>query len=1034
MRAQAFSDDSIHSSQPFDKPTDWSFVACPNRQQCALANLKPAEWTVLKRVNLTRISAIHSTRVGFVSHDGLALAEQVGNNLEHTFLGLNNLDDAISFWFSTKDTTKQVSKTTKGTSWQDLVRLFPQEGKENPHNDVHKKDHTHRELSKVILEHVQYSEQESCIDRNGLFHMLQMCTEQKDLAGGKRALLSCVESGLESEALIGSQLIQVFEACENLVEAQRIFHKIWAPDALAWSAIITAYSNFGQEKQAIDLYFAMLDQDAWPDSYVFVAVLKTCSLITHGKLVHAHVMETGFESNSFVGNALITMYIKCGELNDAIVLFSRLPGHDVVTWSALISGYVQYGFAEEAIELFENMQFVGISPNPFTFSCILKACAITRALELGLQLNSDIIEAGLEFEIVVANTLITMYCECKRFDLACGVLSRLPYRDAATWSAIFTGYAQAGLGQEVVSLLHKMTVDDGVQPDKITFISSLKACPSHGALRQGEQIHSYAVAYGLEFEIEVGNALIDMYGRCGTLDWALIVLQRMPKRDIVTWSGLISGYASHGLGQDALQTFYCMEMDGLIASWVTFLSLLKACAGTVDFGQDNQVHALIIEGGFYDNVFVSSGLIDLYGKHDNLQDSQLVFNRVHERDVGTWNAMLCVYVQQGLALPAIKLFRQMQEEGLRPDGITMVGVLKACSSVGALEQGVQAHSYVNETGLEADIFVANTLIDMYGKCGAVDDARIVFDSLHKRDVVTWNALIAAFSQNCDYKQAALCLENMRQGGWNPDEVTFLCVLSACAHNGLVKEGSTHFKSMVEDHCILPLQEHLNAMVELFGHAERFSEAEDLLETIPFQCNFAGWTSLLCSCEMHCNVRVGNRCFEHLVRLDPKFAPAYVRMQNLYIKAGMWEDARRIQSLKWHTNTWKKPARAFIEINREVHQFIVGDKNHPSSDSIYAKLRELDSQLKEEGYERQPRLLAANSDDTCGHSEKLALAFGLLSTPQGTTLRILKNLRVCGDCHEANRIISKVERRDIVIIDAYCVHKFREGECSCATKV
>ncbi|MCO5565200.1 hypothetical protein L7F22_018873 [Adiantum nelumboides] len=962
---------------------------------------------------------------------GLMIAEPAGKNLELPFLGLKHVDDAFSFWFSTKDVAAQEIEMTKNSSWQEI--LLPEQGKDILQNGAVENGNSIKQISKVIPERVQYSEQESCTDRNRLFRMLQMCIERKDLAYSRKALLFIVESGLESEAFIGSQVIRMFEMCESLSEAQQLFQRLCATDALSWSAIITAHCHLGEEKQALDLYFAMADKGAVADSYVFVAVLKACSLTTHGLLIHANVIDTGLDSSIFVSNALITMYTRCGELDNASTLFSKLPEKDVVSWSALISGYIQYGFAEEAMELFENMQLAGTPPNAVTFSCALKACAITKELDFGLQLNSGIIEAGIEFEIIVANTLIYMYCECSRFDLACSVWSRLPTKNAATWSAIFTGYGQVARGQEVVSLLHKMTVDDQIEPDKITFICSLKACSCSDALKEGEQIHSYAAAYGLEFEIEVGNALIDMYGRCGSLNMAFLVLQRMPKRDIITWSGLIAGYALHGRGQEAFQVFKCMEVDGLVSNWVTFLSLIKACAGTTDFGQDNRIHALVIEGGFHNNLFVSTGLIDLYGKHDNFDDSEMVFNRLHRHEVGTWNAMLCVYAKQGLALPAIELFWRMQEEDVEPDQITMVGILKACSTVGAQGQGLQVHSYIYEIGFEADQFVANALVDMYSKCGSVDDARIVFERLHEKDVITWNALIAGFSQDCDYEQAALCLQKMQRGGWKPDDVTFLCVLSACGHNGLVTEGLTIFKSMIKDHCIFPLQEHFNAMVEIFGHAKRFSEAEDLLETIPFQCNLAGWTSLLCSCAMHCNVMVGNRSFEHLLRLDPKFAPAYAHMQKLYMKAGMWEDVGRIQALKLHTNTWKKPAKAFIEINREVHQFTVGEKNHPSSDLIYAKLKELESASKKEGFILQSRSLVS-SEDTCGHSEKLALAFGLLSTPQGTTLRILKNLRVCEDCHEANRFISKVEKRDIIIIDAYCIHKFREGDCSCATKV
>eukprot|EP00250_Pteridium_aquilinum_P033753 c6215_g1_i1 orf=1531-2520(-) len=325
---------------------------------------------------------------------------------------------------------------------------------------------------------------------------------------------------------------------------------------------------------------------------------------------------------------------------------------------------------------------------------------------------------------------------------------------------------------------------------------------------------------------------------------------------------------------------------------------------------------------------------------------------------------------------------------------------------------------------------------MYAKCGSLKDACVVFGNLQNRDIVTWGTMMAGFAQHNDYMSALECFQNMEEDGQLPNDVIFTCLLAACRHANRLEEGCHHFKSMREQYGVVPALEHYYSLVELLGHGGRFDEAEDLIESVPYQSNIVGWISLLASCRRHGNVNLGKRCFERAVRLKPGYSSGYTLMSNLYSGAGLLDDAKSIEELRISANAWKKPAKAFIEVHNHVHSFIVADKSHPCSDDIYAKLKCLAGEIRNEGYCPSINLVPDlgsdkdKKDALLVHSEKLAIAFGLISTPEGSTIRLSKNLRVCADCHSAAKAISKVEKREIIITDAYQIHHFQNGACSC----
>lgn len=756
---------------------------------------------------------------------------------------------------------------------------------------------------------------------NSCYHRLQWCIDKRDLAAGRRVYSLILKGGCEVDAFLGSHLIRMFALCGSLSEANQVFGKISQPSVYTWSSIIVAHIRLGEDEQAIKLYQQMPESGVKPNDYVFVAVLKACTSTSKVHLIHGHIVESGFEMKTFVRNALINVYAKCGSLEDARKIFDTNTPKDVVTWNTMIAGYAHHGHAQEAFVLFKLMQQEDKVPDNVTFVSIFKACSSTAALDQGKIFHGLIIERGLEWNAHIGSSLIDMYAKCGWLQDAQTVFDLLSKRDIVIWGALIAGYAQNGQVARAVHLFlemqwqaiepnnalwniliagyahsgqyeqahwlfHQMQLN-GRKPDSITFVSILKACSGMAALDQGKLIHADINKNAFESDVYVGSAVLDMYIKCGSLEDAGRVFAKLPVRDLVTWNAMITGYYLHGWCDEANQLFQGMQKENV------------------------------------------------------------------EPDIMTWNAMIDGNAEHGHGKEALCLFKQMQQAGIQPDSFTFASVLKACLSMVALAQGKLIHVNIIESGFEADVTVSNILIAMYAKCGSLENACIIFDRFPHRELVTWNAMISGCALHNDHDLAFQYLEDMQQDGLKPDDATLVCLLSACSHIGQVDKGCLIFKSMMKDDDRAPTIDHYNCLVDIFGRAGCLTEAEDLLQTMPFQPNIVSWTSLLSNCKLYGDVDLGRRCFDIIFVLRERYASWYALMENLYDGAGMWMEANKIQMLKKCADSWNKPGKAFIEIDSNVYEFIVGDRSHPNNDDIYAKLKRICVQLEGEGL--MPRL-------------------------------------------------------------------------------
>lgn len=442
-----------------------------------------------------------------------------------------------------------------------------------------------------------------------------------------------------------------------------------------------------------------------------------------------------------------------------------------------------------------------------------------------------------------------------------------------------------------------MWQDGVVKPDNVTIVITLRACSCFLDLNRGNELYAYITEEDLGLDINVVNALIDMCAKCGSLHDAVWLFNQVTSRDAVTWSVMIAGYVQHGHCTAALQFFKYMLMEGVKPDSVTYASILKASSSLEDRDQGKLLHAYVIAVHGEQDAFVGSTLIDMYAKRGSLKDAHRVFDRLTEHNVVTWSALIGGYAQHGYGMEALRLFLKMQQQCIVPSGTTFVSMLTACASIALLDEGKLIHSYIIISGHELDASASGALVDMYVKCGSLEDASVMFDRLPKQSIGTWTALIAGYAQHNDYPSVLKSFKQMQKEGLRPNTVTFASLLSACSHMGLVYEGCHYFNSAREEYAILQTHEHYNCMIDLLGRTGRLNEAEILLRTLPFQPDLVAWVSLLSHCRMHNDVSLGRRCFNSAMLLDDKHASAYMLMSNIYVDAGMLEDASKIQQLK-----------------------------------------------------------------------------------------------------------------------------------------
>ncbi|KAL5856273.1 hypothetical protein ACOSQ4_006075 [Xanthoceras sorbifolium] len=571
----------------------------------------------------------------------------------------------------------------------------------------------------------------------------------------------------------------------------------------------------------------------------------------------------------------------------------------------------------------------------------------------------------------------------------------------------------------------------GLHADAVTYSELIKCCLSRRAVAEAKLVRNHIFSGGYYPKTFLVNTLLNMYVKFDLLEEAQAMFDQMPERNVVSWTVMISAYCKLKLNNKALEFMILMLRDGVRPNMFTYSSVLRACDSLVNV---RQLHCGIIKVGLDSDVFVRSALIDIYAKWGELRCAVSVFNEMVTGDFVVWNSIIGAFAQNNDGDGALNLFKRMKRAGFEANQPTLTSVLRACTGLALLELGTQVHVHVLK--YDRDLILNNALLDMYCKCGSLEDAKSVFNRMVERDVISWSTMIAGLAQNGYSREALELFESMKLSGTKPNYITFLGILFACSHTGLLEDGWSHFRSMRNVYGIDPGREHYGCMIDLLGRAGKLGEALRLIEEMECEPDAITWRPLLDACRIHRNMDVAEYAAKQVLNLDPEDAGTYILLSNIYANSQRWEDVAEVRKTMRERGVRKEPGCSWIEVNKQIHAFILGDSSHPQAVQINRQLNLLIYKLREVGYVPDTSFVLRDlegeqkEDSIRYHSEKLAIAFGLMSLSRGKTIRIRKNLRICGDCHIFAKLTAKVEHCTIVIRDPIRYHHFQDGICSC----
>ncbi|XP_024526596.1 pentatricopeptide repeat-containing protein At3g09040, mitochondrial isoform X2 [Selaginella moellendorffii] len=785
---------------------------------------------------------------------GLCCGEFVGNSLLNMYGKCGGVEEAREFFESM--THRNV------ISWSTMVAAYAQRG-----------DH---DQALVLFQKME----EEGVEPNEVtfLSVLDACANAEAVEQGEMIHRLAARKKLDVGLIVGTALVGMYGKCSRLIEARQVFDGIVEKDVVTWSTMISAYAQLGHVREAIQLFGYMNLDGVRPNEIILMSILGACSsagALAEGKMTHELVVICGFGADVSTGNTLIKMYGKCGDLASAKAVFGGMERRDLISWSAMLAVIAEHGHCKDAFVHFRRMDLEGVKPDYVTFVSLLDACSLLGALVEGNVIHTRIRAEGFQSVMYIENSLIDMYGKCGSLQAARGIFDRMSHRNVITWTTMITACVQHEQGKEALELFEEME-KAGVAPNAVTLVAALDACCISGALDAGREIHARISASGIETD-RILTSLVDMYGKCGSLEDARTVFEKIKgRRCVPAWNAIIRAHAENGHGQ-VLQHYRRMNLEGLTPDDITFTTVLTSWSDFGNLNEVKEVHHQLRAGGYESDLILATALVHIYGKLKSLEDARFLFDRTANKDVVIWNAMLGAYASQGLGKDALELYSEMD---LAPNDTTFISVLEACASTGSIHKGRAVYSRITEAGFDSNVQVATSLVYMFGKCGKPEEARLVFDKMREKTVVSWTAMVAAYAQQGHGAQALELFQEMDLEGVQPDQVAFLSIIHSCSHSGLVEEGRIYFLKMVEDQSFTPGVEHFVGMLDLLGRSGKLNEAEELMEFMPVEPGVVGWNTLLSACKTHNDTERAGRVAGGMLVLGPGHAGPYVSFSNI----------------------------------------------------------------------------------------------------------------------------------------------------------
>ncbi|KAI5659707.1 hypothetical protein M9H77_28500 [Catharanthus roseus] len=747
-------------------------------------------------------------------------------------------------------------------------------------------------------------------------------------------------TGLHKDPVASTKLMESYAEVGLFDSSMLVFDNFPRPDSFMWGVIIKCHVWNGFFQESLSLYHNLLFQLTQLSSFIFPSVLRACSAIGNlgfGQKVHGSIIKYGFESDSVIETALLNMYGEMGCLDNARKVFDFMPMRDVVSWSSILSSYVQNGLVTEALDIFGKMVAEGLAIDAVTMLIAAEACGELGLWRLGKSLHGfvvrrDIYTGGGRLD----TSLIAMYGKCGDLISSERLFAKATDKNTSLWTAMISSYHQNGCHEEALKTFLKMKTLD-VEPNAVTMICVLSSCARLGWLEEGKSIHGFVIRTAIDLESDLlGPALVDLYASCGRVRDCDKVFDITQEMRTISWNMLISGYAQEGMAGESLNLFKQMLVRGVVVDCFTLSSVLSIC-GDVGFSKlGHQIHSYVLKTTL-SNEFVQNSLISMYSKCGLVDSALIIFDDVHEKGVVTWNNMICGFSQNGNLKEAIAFFREMYSNSLEMNEVTFLTIVQACSSLGCIEKGKLVHQKLISYGLREDMYISTALIDMYAKCGDPEIAQRVFDTMSDRNVVSWSTLIGAYGMHGHVDAAIGVFHKMIESGIRPNAVTFMNLLSACSHAGYLEEGKSFFNRMTRSFGIQPNSDHYGCLVDLLSRAGDLNGAQEVIASMPPPVHASIWSSLVNGCRIHQRMDVVESITENLVNICTDDTGYYTLLSNLYAEEGEWVKFITLRTNMKRRGLQKVQGCSMIEVDRRVHRFGAYDESSSQKQDIYCLL-------------------------------------------------------------------------------------------------
>lgn len=825
--------------------------------------------------------------------------------------------------------------------------------------------------------------------------------------------------------------------------AAMVFFLGFSRNYVLWNDFLEEYEGSGGDpSEVLEIFKDLHYKGVIFDSSVISVILKICSRVMDlwlGLEVHASLIKKGFELDMYVKCALMNFYGRCWGVGSANQVFHETPNQDDLLWNEAMMVNLKNERWFKALELFRGMQFLFAKANASTILKMLQACGKERALNEGKQIHGYVLKHALESNVLICNSLISMYSRNDKLKLASRVFDLMKDHILSSWNSIISGYISLGYLNDAQNLFHRME-SSGTKPDIITWNCLLSGHALHGSYEEvlaisrrmqvagfrlnsisitsvlqavielrllnfGKEIHGYVIRNGLDYDAYVGTSLLDMYAKNDCLTSSQAIFDNMKNKNIFAWNSLISGYSFMGFFDDAKRLLNLMEEEGIKPDLVTWNGLLS---GYSMGGHCKEALAVI---------------------HD-IKSSGLTPNVV------SWTALISGCSQKGYHRESLEFFIRMQQDGTKPNSNTISSLLRTCGGLSLLQKGKEIHCLCAKNGFIGDVYVATALTDMYSKSGDLKSALKVFRMTENKTLASWNCMIMGFAIYGFGREAISLFGEMQGAGILPDAITFTALLTSCKNSGLVDVGWKYFDIMSKDYGIEPTIEHYSCMVDLLGRAGYLDEAWDFIHTMTLKPDATVWGAFLGSCRIHRNMEFAEIAAKKLFKLEPYNSANYALMMSLYAMSNRWEDVEHIKDLMEVKGVKNGQAWSWIQIDHMVHVFSAGGKPHRDEGEIYFELYQLVSEMKKIGYVPDINCVYQNIDEEekekvlLSHTEKLAITYGLIKKRTSVPIRVIKNTRICSDCHTAAKFASLVRDIEIFLRDGVRFHHFEAGKCSC----